>query len=329
MLRVVALLVGGVLWMAAAAGVQPVQAQNVPARIEAYALADSVAVGERFQLLVIAEHQFGVDVVFPEADAGPLIFGDVQVLERGEVEGRYLGQDGPGMRVDSVLYTVTTFALDSARVPALPVKVIPSGGDTLTGGTQPLTVPVRSTLDPEADGLRDLAPLAPLPQPLWPWILLGVAVAAMIGGLVYWWWMRRQPEPKPQVSPYEQANNRLDALAAADLEGGDLKPFFVDLSKALRSYLGARLGVSALESTTRELIRTLRSRPDVPEQVVERVRSVLQLADLVKFARSKTAPEEARAALQKTRAVVDTLESIRVRDAEENGSPSRPRPVSR
>ena len=117
-------------------------AQQIPARLDAYIVEDSVAIGERFTLIVSAEHGFNVNVEFPRPDAGPLIFGDVQVVGEPDIGDRYLGAEAPGMRIDSIRYTATTFELDSARVPSLPVDVILAGGDTLTGATQPLAVPV-------------------------------------------------------------------------------------------------------------------------------------------------------------------------------------------
>ena len=308
-------------------------AQQIPARLDAYVIEDSVAIGERFTLVVSAEHGFAVNIEFPKPDAGPLIFGDVQVVGDPQEGDRYLGADAPGTRIDSILYTATTFELDSARVPSLPVDVIAANGDTLTGATQPIAIPVYATVPSDETQLRGLAPLAPFPQPTWPWVLLGVAGVSLVGLLAYLWW-NRQPEPaeedapapEPDVSPYEHVVDELAALERIDLtQTGVAKPFYVRLSSSVRHYLAGRLGVAAMESTTRELIQALERRPDVPPVVTRRIRAVLELADLVKFSNADATPDDGKAAIQEARKAVDVVESNHVSAA--SGAEAEPSSV--
>ena len=67
--------------------------------------------------------------VFPAA-TDSLRFGDLEVL----AEQRRDRFDRGGARVDSVVYEVTTFALDSAFVPPIPVH-LSADADTFTGCT--------------------------------------------------------------------------------------------------------------------------------------------------------------------------------------------------
>lgn len=295
-------------------------AQQIPARLDAYVIEDSIAIGERFTLVVSAEHGFAVNIEFPRPDAGPLIFGDIQVVGEPQEGDRYLGADAPGTRIDSILYTATTFELDSARVPSLPVDVIAANGDTLTGATRPVAIPVYATVPSDETQLRGLAPLAPFPQPTWPWVLLGVAGVSLVGLLAYLWW-NRQPEPaepeapapEPDISPYDHVIEELAALERIDLTRRDVaKPFYVRLSSTVRRYLAGRLGIAAMESTTRELVHALERRPDVPPVVTSRIRAVLELADLVKFSNTRATPDDGKAAIQEARKAIDVVESNHV-----------------
>jgi len=306
-------------------------AQQIPARLDAYIVEDSVAIGERFTLIVSAEHGFNVNVEFPQPDAGPLIFGDVQVVGEPDIGDRYLGAEAPGMRIDSIRYTATTFELDSARVPSLPVDVILAGGDTLTGATQPLAVPVYSTVPSDETHLRGLAPLAPFPQPTWPWVLLVVAGVGLAGLLAYLWWNRTEeglseedaPPPAPDVSPYEAAMDELETLQRIDLSDRDaVKPFYVRLSSTVRRYLASRLEISAMERTTGELIHALERRPDVPPVVTSRLRAVLELADLVKFSNARATSEDGRTAIKEARKAIEIVESHHVSIASASAPPS-------
>jgi hypothetical protein len=291
-----------------------VLAQPSPARVAAVVQADSVKVGEPFTISLVAEHNFSTEVRFPSPEAGPLVFGDLEVLSRGDVSDRYLGSAAPGQRVDSVAYRVATFALDSARVPALPVEVI-VGSDTVLVSTQQQIVPVTSTVGPEAEGLKGLAPLASFPQPVWPWALLGIAILTALAGLVYWWRQDAEPpapteplEPDPSVSAFEQAMDRLDRLPAPTGADLDVEAFYVGLSAAVRAYLSDRLNVPAREQTTAEIVATLRDQDRVSAAARKRIRAVLEVADLVKFADSRPSPSDNETALREARAALHTIE---------------------
>ena len=283
-------------------------------RVDTRVSADSVRIGERFRVSLVAEHEGTVEVAFPEADAGPVVFGDLEVIERSDVRRRR-GGDG---RVDSVAYTVAAFALDSVRVPALPVRVV-ADGDTTTVAAPSRTVAVASVAGADADRIHGVAPPAPFPRPWGTWIVLGLAAAGVLAGAYYLWRRRRQPggeavsapvRPSVDQTPYEAATAWIRQLESYDLSDPDaVKPFYVELARALRVYLAREWNVAALERTTREVIEALERRPDVPDEAVPRIRAVLELADLVKFADARPAAEDHDKALREARAGLDTLEA--------------------
>lgn len=324
----------GVLWglLVAFLWVGSVQAQE-SVEVDAHISADSVRIGERFTVFLAAEHAIDSEVIFPNAeDEESRLFGDVRVIRRGPVQERRVAS---GRRVDSVAYEVTTFALDSARVPPLPLRVV-AGADTTRVNSSARIVPVISVVDEDAKGLRDPAALASFPQPLWSWIVLGLVVAALLAGLAYVWWRRQQDDPEPvaQVmeteqtrSPYEVATSELRRLQRQEVtEPEAVKAFYVDLTDILRTYLSQELGVAALERTTPELVRALEQRSDVSAEAVRRIQAVLERADVVKFAGTRPLQEENRQALREARAALAAVRtpprsSARTR-AEEAPSPA-------
>lgn len=290
----------------------PAAAQSV----RATASVDSVQIGERFTVSLAATHRFNSSILFPSATAGPAVFGDLEVFARTTGEERYLGAANPGMRVDSVAYEVATFALDTARVPALPIRVV-VGTDTMQVQSPPLRIPVQSTVSASARGLRGMAPLATFPAPRWPWVLLTAVVLVLVTGLVYYW--RQQStspsdEPSvaapPPVPPHEAATQRLDRLERAtdwnDPEA--LEALFVELAATVRLYVAQRMGLAALEHTTAELVRMLHARPALPTDTVEDIHSVLAHADLVKFADKRPTRQQGRSALRTTREALHAVE---------------------
>lgn len=291
---------------------------SAQARVDAFVSADSVRVGEPFTLSLVAEHQFNTEIVFPDDDAGPVLFGDLEVVARSDVASRYLGAAGPGTKVDSVAYTVRTFALDSVRVPPLPVRVV-AGRDTMLAGSRAQRIPVVSVVGPDASQPRGLAPLAPFPQPMWPWVLLAVVVVSLIGLLIYGWKTRGadeapapDPVPVPEVDPYDDARTRLHRLEGTDLtDDAAVDAFYVELSNVLRRYLAQELDLRALERTTGEVVAELEAHPAVTDAAARRVRAVLELADLVKFADARPAPTDGTKALREARTALDAIQDRR------------------
>ncbi|PSQ60422.1 MAG: hypothetical protein BRD27_04555 [Bacteroidetes bacterium QH_10_64_19] len=245
-------------------GGQRAVAQSSP-RIEARVAADSVKIGERFTVRLVAEHDADAAAVFPASDAGAALFGDLHVVQRGAVQSR---RASPTRRVDSVAYEVTTFALDSARVPILPVRLV-AGPDTTVAGTVPQVVPVRSVVEPDDEVLRTPAALASFPWPLWAWGALLLSALALTGGLVYAW--RRWGE---------------EDASASDADDDPPPP---------------------------EVLTALRRHPEVQGVVLRRLQTVLQQADLVKFADAEPSPERSQSVLEDARSVIDALESAQRR----------------
>lgn len=285
----------------------PASAQRVQARLSQ----DSVTVGDRFYLTIIAEHDGPVEPVFP-AVSDSALYGDLEVIGRQARGGGTAG----GVRVDSVVYEVTTFALDTAFVPPIPVRFT-ANEDTFSVTSQPLQAHVVSLVPPEAQGVRDLAPLVEFPAPLWPWILLVAGVLLVAGLLAYRAWRKRQVPatasgpiaPARVRTPYEEAVERLERLKESDpADPETIKPYYVELSDLLRHYLARRTGINAMESTTRELVRALDTRSALARDDVRRIRALLELADLVKFADARPPADRSRAAVDETREVVEHVE---------------------
>ena len=323
-------LCGGLLLLAVCCvgGEHLASAQSAP-RVGARVSADSVKVGGRFTLTLVAEHAADVTAVFPTADAGAALFGDLHVVRRGAVQSRQLSA---ARQVDSVAYEVTTFALDSVRVPVLPIRLA-AEGDTAVAGTAPRVVPVVSIVGPDAEGLRAPALLAAFPRSPWWWgvVVLAGAVLLVGGGYAWWYWQDSEDDEAiggdERTGPYETASMRLQRLEQRNPTGRDAcTAFYVDLTRTLRVYLAHRVGIRALEQTTPDVLAALRRRAEVDEQVVRRLQPVLEQADLVKFADAQPPPEESQSVLQDAQGVLDALEATQ-RRAEAGASTEKSTPA--
>lgn len=91
------------------------------------------------------------------------------------------------------------------------------------------------------------------------------------------------------IPPHEIALQKLYALKKSKLwEKDEVKEYHVQLTFILREYLEHRFGIPALESTSHEILRDIRSLP--LQEHVATIDEILNIADWVKFA--KGIPEE-------------------------------------
>ena len=126
------------------------------------------------------------------------------------------------------------------------------------------------------------------------WVVLGLL---LIGGLVYWFFLRKKPlteeEKVALLPPFDRALLQLKELENSRyLIQDEYKKYYSELTDIVRSYLEEDVHVSALESTTDQLIEKLELLKDAGEltlqdDTIEQFKKVLRTADLVKFAKSK------------------------------------------
>lgn len=299
----------------------------VAQRYDAYSLSDSVTVGERFEIAVSVEHDGSRSPLFPHN------FLPDSLISRPafEVGGfTILGHSSPGRReisnnwyIDSLRYEVATFELDSAYAATFPIGLV-SSTDTLIAGTPGVLVWITSLVQDDAEGIRDITGLAEFPGISLLWYIVPI----LLLGIAYWLYRKSrktleiqlpEEQPEPTEPPWDEAQRRLKLLEQMDLNNpANVKPFYVELSELLRTYLARRSDIPALETTTRELITRLRSALEdgiVPEEIVGEMEEVLLHADLVKFADMKPGNEAGHAALSRTSsAIIGTEKTFTARE---------------
>jgi hypothetical protein len=178
-------------------------------------------------------------------------------------------------------------------LPPVPIAVARASGDVMTLCTAPHVVLVEDPIANEADpkvkpnpeGRRQREDWV-LARQLTLGALAGIAAGLFLGWLVLRW--RRRPKvvvAPPPRPPWEVALEELEAIRRSKLlEDGATDAYFDRVSDCVRKYLGGRYGFDGLESTTDELLATLRRvRPKIQE--IDRIRTFLSDCDLVKFAR--------------------------------------------
>ena len=141
----------------------------------------------------------------------------------------------------------------------------------------------------------------------WPYFLL--ALIALLIGLIYFFIKTKQKRAevvlikKPKAPAHYFAHKKLAKLQSEQLwKVGKDKEYQTQLTYTIREYLENRFNIKALESTTEEIKSDLKDEV-TSEQETELV-EILQIADLVKFAKAKPSEDINESFLAKAHAFV-------------------------
>jgi len=177
----------------------------------------------------------------------------------------------------------------------------------ISGQTDTLRIdlpPVQVTLVP-ADSARKIYDIKPVYtaaitfHEIFPYIL-GLLVLMAITILLYRYLRKRKSRenripdsPRMSIPAHLQAIRELDALRGEKLwQAGKTKEYYTRLTDIVRFYLHRRFGISALESTTSEILDDLKQSDFEDNQLMNKLEDLFISADLVKFAKSDPLADE-------------------------------------
>ena len=194
------------------------------------------------------------------------------------------------------IYALTQFDSGTYKLPAQRIEINGVGYFTDSLRVDVATVPV-DTINQKMYDIKELMVVEKSLSGWWK-TLLGILIGLLIVGvLLYWFVLRKKPlteeEKVALLPPYDRALIELKKLENSKyLIQDEYKKYYTELTNIVRSYLEEDVHVSALESTTDELIDKLEMLKDAGELEIEgdtltQFKRILQTADLVKFARSR------------------------------------------
>ena len=228
------------------------------------------------------------------------VFGEtlqdgIEIVERSAVDTTTLPDGRLQLHQDLML---TSFK-DSLF--AIQPLVVTSGEDSFWTESMALNVIQPFEVDSSL-AITDIKDIERAPIWWWGiirWILLALGLGGIAVGLYYlwrWYQKNRKPEEEP-INPEllrpadEVALEKLDEIKAAKIwKDGKIKEYQTDLTDVVREYIGRRFDVHSTEKTSDETLREMK--PLIDKDLYTRLKGMLQLADLVKFAKWHTTPDE-------------------------------------
>ena len=248
----------------------------------------TIKIGEQINYLINVEADTTAMVVFPEIKT----LGRMEVIESYPTD---TATDRDRMRLIKK-YGITQFDSGNYALPRLEILV-----DNRSFYTDSLNVRVNDvTVDTTQQKMYDIKPVIQVNKSSaqwWLYLLIGVLVLLVIAGVVYWFVFRKKPiteeEKIARLPPFDRAMLELKNLEQSKyLIQSEYKQYYSELTGIVRAYLEEDANISALESTTEQLITKLQMLKDggnlnIEEETISQFKRILQAADLVKFARSK------------------------------------------
>lgn len=278
---------------------------------------DTLTVGDPVALTLQATYPADYQIDLPEL---PQAWGNLEVLSQSAAQ---TVTNADGAQTTTQVVQVTAFAPGAFSTPELAVSFTDGAGKTISRVAPPITLTVQSVLVKEDTALRDIKPQAQLPvPPVWPWILAGLALAALLG----WggWRLYRYLKPRlaraPGVAvaapvldlrpPHQIALEELARIEGLDLPGqGRFKEYYSLVSECQRRYLQGVSDLAAMDLTTDEI------RAGLKQTGIEAARArafvaLFSVCDLVKFARFIPTREEAGKLISQARALIEVAATV-------------------
>lgn len=275
-----------------------VRGQNtVPLKATASLDTTAIMIGDQIGLNLSLEVPEGSQVIWPALR--DTLVPHVEIIQRGKTDST---RKNNALMLKRRL-VITSFDSGYFNITPLKFQVRLPGSNTIdTIVTQDLFLQVYT---PQVDTTKVFKAIkGPAAEPytlgeILPWVLLGLLVVAGIVFLV--WYLRKrkknQPlfarKPKPKLPPHEEAIMRLEEVRFSRMwQAGKLKAYHSAITDIMRDYFTRRFRFDAREMTTSEIIQKLEKEPAVNKEVLSKLQSAFELADLVKFAKLKPSPLE-------------------------------------
>ena len=260
-------------------------------------------IGDQTDLHLRATCEVGEQVQLPMLDE-QLIPG-IEIVDRTIIDTTTLN-DG---RIQYNQYlTLTSFEDSLFYIEPLPFV---SGDDTVWSESLMLNVVQPFEIDSTDIAITDIKGIYRAPIWWWGilrWVLLALAIFGVgFGGYYLINYLQNRMGKKEEedlptepLRPAEEvALEKLDAIREQKIwQTGQVKEYYTQLTDVLREYIDRRFEVSSAEQTSDETLRAMRPLLSEKKDIFEQLRKMLTLADLVKFAKWTTTPDENETSLR-------------------------------
>jgi len=268
------------------------QVTQTEAKLQAY----TIKIGDQTKLFLSVHQPAKEKVVFPKLV--DTITGKIQIVSTGKLDTIFDTSDHSRLTITQTII-ITCFDEGTYKIP--PFTFTTSGGPLTTNE---LTLQVQTVKVDTTKAIYDIKQPIAVAYTFWDWlrdhwiwVLLGLLVLVAVAAAV--WYYKNKPkaipiikEVKPVIPLHVIALGKLQELRDKKLwQNNQVKQYHIELSDVLREYLEKRYSIKTHEKTTDEIFDGLRY-VTITDENRNKLRQILVLADLVKFAKENPIPAE-------------------------------------
>lgn len=255
---------------------------------------DSLMIGEQIDYTFRVDAAFDVDLILPSFQDA--LSNSLEIIS-------HLGSDtilSDDRMVIEQHFLISGFEAGSQIIPSQEV-IYRRENVNDTARSMPLIIHI---FDPEVDTTEQIKPIkAPINTPLsfkeiLPWAAGGLG-ALLLMGTGIWFLLRyfkRKMDPEAYIhKKLEPAHviafRELDQLKEEKIWArGEVKQYYTRLTEITRQYIERQYDIAAMESTTDEILAAFQRANPEDNLLDEILKELLELADLVKFAKEDPLP---------------------------------------
>ncbi len=276
-----------------------------------------IKLGGQTKLRIRVEHTKDVTITFPEFIDS--IASHIEVVEEHKLDT--ISEKVTTFYKFEKTYTITSFDTGYWVIPA--IRVYLNNDTSKFIESEALLLQVQGVaLDPQKE-VNDIK--EPLSLSItWKEILIIAGIILVIIGIIsgvslYLLFFRKKKikitelfQPKP-LSAHEKALGLLDQLRKKKLwENNQVKLYHSELTDIIRGYIDERFGVSSPEQVSDETLAAMKGKVD--EATFSKLRNMLQMADMVKFAKEQPLPSENELSMANAIEFVNTTIPVEIKE---------------
>jgi hypothetical protein len=235
----------------------------------------------------------------------PDTLGKIEVISRSKID-TVISEKNFTLKQN---YVVTSFDSGSFTFPSLTILYERNGQTTLnTLYSDSLILNFNTVAVDTSQAIKDIKP--PLEEPYTladfiDYILIGLGIIAIILIIIFILRKRKKKsniiqDYDPKIPAYLIALEDLKKLENEKYwQKGQLKKYYTILTEILRLYLERQFSIPALEMTTDEILASLKNysssnskKINFDDEIIKTIEPVLKIADMVKFAKYQSLPNE-------------------------------------
>jgi hypothetical protein len=280
----------------------PLAAQHIKVRAELDS--SSILIGQQTKLTLSIQYKVDTDdrIKIQWPVIGDTLRKEVEVVNQSKIDTVIPDRNDPFTFLQTKTIYITSF--DSGYWAVAPFKFIVNG-DTAGIYTDALLLNVSTIEVDTTQAIKDIKNPYGIDYSWIDWIkdhklliggvLLGIAVLS----LIIWLVIRSGKKPPfvveekvIKIPPHIVAFEKLEKLKDDKLwQEGKLKQYHIALTDIIREYIENRFKIPALEQTTEEILSGFKT-VAIDTESKEKLRQMLLLGDLVKFAKEQPLPAE-------------------------------------